>query len=334
MLGIFLAIYVPWLVRNAAVCGDFRGLAGLTGLDGIVHPEAGHMRRYAIDLSSVSGNYFAQNFRVNLNAQINRFIEYTGWSCVAPLALVSLLHAFKRPVTAAFRTLMFAMWVSAVCGIAIFGMKEERTLAANQFYLLFVPLFICYGMAYVLVQWDRRIGVGTVVPQGGGERGSLHSFLRVSLVAGIFAVSSIPLLSGMFLNRNRWAVEWPPYAPPYITILRQWFNPEEIIASDMPWAVAWYADRRSLWLPYEQKDLNDLKDYKQLGDPIVALFFTPVSGTQNTLGDLVNGDYRHWAGYIVRTVDPAKSPFPYKMMLGMPDCILYMETDRRKPLPK
>ncbi len=247
---------------------------------------------------------------------------------MAPIALVSVLHAFRRPVTATFRWLMFAMWVCAVCGMAFFGMKEEHTLAANQFHLLFVPLFICYGMAYVLVQWDRRIGLGFILPQW-GQRSGVHYFLRRSLVTGVFFISAIPLLSGMFLDKASWMVEWPPYIPPFIAVMRDWFQPNEIIGSDMPWAVAWYADRRSLWLPFEPQDLIDLSDYKGLGAPIAGLYFTPVSGTENTLGDLVNGEYRHWTGYIVRSINASKTPFPVKLAMGMPDCVLYMDRDRR-----
>jgi len=328
LLVVFLAVYTPWLVRNAMVCGDLRGLAGFSGLDGIVHSEAGHMRRFDIDIAGVSGNYFARNFRVNLGDQINRIFEYMGLSCVAPIALVSVLHAFRRPVTATFRWLMFAMWGSAVCGMAIFGMKTDGALADNQFHLLFVPLFTCYGMAYILVQWDRRIGLGFILPQW-GNRSNVHSVMRLSLVVAIFILASIPLLGRMFLEKSGWPVEWPPYAPPYIAAMRDWFKPEEIVGSDMPWAVAWYADRPSLLLPYTRDDLVDLSDYRRLGAPVVALYFTPISGTENTLGDLINGEYKYWASYIVRTIKPSESPYPFKIKLGMWECILY--TDRELP---
>jgi hypothetical protein len=328
MLAVFLAVYTPWLIRNQMVCGDFRGMAGFAGLDGIVRSESGHMRRLAIELGETSGNYYLENFRMNLMAQINRTIEYMGWSFVAPLALVSVLHAFRRPVTATFRWVLFAMFGSAVCGMAIFGMKEEGALAANQFYLLFVPLFVCYGMAYVLVQWDRRIGLGFIIPQWGQNRG-VHYLLRMSLIVVVFLLSGIPLIGRIFLDKARVTIEWPPYVPPYITVMRDWFAPDEIIASDMPWAVAWYADRRSLWLPFNPEDLTTLSDYEQLGGPVSALYFSPVSGTQNTLGDLVDGEYRHWTAYIVRTINPATSPYPYRAILGMPECSLYMDRDRR-----
>jgi len=328
MLGVFLAAYAPWLVRNAMVCGDFRGVAGFSSLDGIVRPEAGHMRRLAIDLSTTSGNYFAENFRLNLTAQINRLIEYMGWSCVAPLALVSVLHAFRRPLTATFRWLLFAMWGSAVCGMAFFGMKEEQTLAANQFHLLFVPLFICYGMAYVLVQWDRRIGMGFILPQW-GNRSRVHTVLRVSLIVAVFVLSGLPLLGRLFLDKVVWYIEWPPYLPPYMTVIRDWYKPEEIVASDMPWAVAWYADRRSLWLPYDPQDLLELSDYKVLGGPVAGLYFTPVSGIDNKLDDVMEGEYRPWARYILGSASTSTGPYRYRLLLGMPGCTLYMDKDRR-----
>jgi hypothetical protein len=327
MLAVFLAVYSPWLVRNAMVCGDFRGLAGFSGLDGIVRSEAGHMRRFDVDFGGVSGNYFAENFRINLTGQINRLVEYMGWSPVALVAFVSVLHAFRRPVTATFRWLLFAMWGSSVAGMAIFGMKEERTLAANQFHLLFLPLLICYGMAYVLVQWDRRIGLGFALPDWSSRRG-VHSFLRLSLLIAIVFISAIPFLICFFLEKPSALVEWPPYLPPIIARLNGWFTPDEIIGSDMPWAVAWYADRRSIWLPFDPRDLNDLNDYRRLGAPIAALYFTPISGTENTMGDLVSGEYQHWTAYIVHTIRPADSPFPVKSLFGMPDCVIYMDRDR------
>jgi hypothetical protein len=184
-------------------------------------------------------------------------------------------------------------------------------------------------MAYVLEQWDRRIGLGFIVPQWGRSRG-VHYFLRVSLIVAIFMVCGIPLAGRIFLDKARATIEWPPYVPPYISILRDWFAPNEIIGSDMPWAVAWYADRRSIWLPFKPQDLNDLSDYNELGGPVSALYFTPLSGTQNTLGDLVDGEYRYWTSYIVRTIDPRKSPYPYRGALGMAQCAIYMDRDRRK----
>jgi hypothetical protein len=320
LLGVFLAVYAPWLIHNAMVCGDFRGVAWISVYDGIAHPESGHMRRFALDLKGTTGNYFAQNFRLNMTGQINRMMEYMGWCFVAPVALVSLLQKSRRPVKPTLRWLLIAMWASAACGMALFGMKEERSLAVNQFHLLFVPLFACYGLAYVLDQWDRR--------------NETFRFGRTLLITGIFAVSSFPLVSRMFLDRNPYPFEWPPYMPSYTGVLNEWFEPKEIIGSDMPWAVAWYADRYSLWLPYDDKDLVKMSDYNDLGMPVRGLYFTPVSGTGNTLKDLLTGEYSKWSGYIDRTLDTSEGPFPYKTNLGSLECAVYADRDRHKPVVK
>jgi hypothetical protein len=60
---------------------------------------------------------------------------------------------------------------------------------------------------------------------------------------------------------------WVPYLPPYISILNHWMEPNEIIASDTPWAVAWYDDRRSLWLPDTVERFNEFHDFGTLDGP-------------------------------------------------------------------
>ena len=67
----------------------------------------------------------------------------------------ALLHPFKQTETAVLRWMILAMWGGAVVGMAIFGINEEEGLAANQLHLIFIPLMTCYGLAYLLVQWNR-----------------------------------------------------------------------------------------------------------------------------------------------------------------------------------
>src|ERR1700692_4267591 len=116
---------------------------------------------------------------------------------------------------------------------------------------------------------------------------------------------------------NRLLVRWPPYVPPAIAVLNQWMKPDEIIASDMPWAIAWYADRRSLWVPETVKIMTDFNDYKILGGPVNGLYLTPVCGSQNTLGDILKGEYRDWSSVILRTVIPEKFPLKWETFLGL-----------------
>jgi hypothetical protein len=111
--------------------------------------------------------------------------------------------------------------------------------------------------------------------------------------------------------------------------MNQWTTDGEIICSDMPWGVAWYADRRSLWLPMSTQDFLDLNDYKQLNNEIVGLYFTPVSAHQPFLSEIAKGDYKEWAAFILR-LGQIKD-FPLKVSTVMPidnECIFYSDRDR------
>jgi len=135
----------------------------------------------------------------------------------------------------------------------------------------------------------------------------------------------------MFLERPGWQIAWPPYVPPFITKFHGLFGPNEIIGSDMPCAVAWYGDRRSLWLPYTPEELTEISDYQKLGGPVAALYFTPVSGSENKLRDLIDGEYEHWWKYIVRSIDLKTSPYPVKAIpsASLAECVIYLDKPRR-----
>src|SRR5205085_11920324 len=127
-------------------------------------------------------------------------------------------------------------------------------------------------------------------------------------------------------------VQWPPYMPPLISVLNSWMKPDEITASDMPWAIAWYADRRSLWLPDKFQVMTDLNDYKILGGPVNGLYLTPISGTDNRLRDVVKGDYKEWAAVILR--NQVLERFPLKcntVALGVEnECIFLSDHNRHQ----
>jgi hypothetical protein len=136
----------------------------------------------------------------------------------------------------------------------------------------------------------------------------------------------------MLFGAGQSMVRWPPYVPPYVSVLNAWMAPQEITASDMPWAVAWYADRRSVWVPDTVKTLSELSDYNVLGAPINGLYMTPISGTQNTLRDIVKGEYQEWAQVIQHAQNPEKIPFKWgTLQLGLDnECIFLSDHDRSR----
>ena len=317
MLAAFAVLYTPVLIRNYALTGHPGGLAFYSVLDGVGHAEAGWMRRISLDLEGVGPLAFRDKIVSNFFSQSGHIFEYFGWSVVAIMFFAGLLHVFKRRETEMVRWMILAMWGGAVVGMAIFGINEEEGLAANQLHLIFVPLMTCYGLAYLLVQWNRL---------------EIHLRLaRIGFITLLFLLCGAPMLFTMPLFKPATPqIHWPPYVPPYIAVLNDWMNPGEVTASDMPWAVAWYADRQAMYMPETVKMLTDISDYRILGGPVYGLYLTPISGSQNELGDILKGEYKEWAAVISRTVNLETFPLKWGVLLGLDnECIFLSDRNRQ-----
>ena len=110
-------------------------------------------------------------------------------------------------------------------------------------------------------------------------------------------------------------------------------KPTEVTASDMPWAISWYADRPSLWVPDTVKNFTDFTDYNLIGAPVNGLYLTPISGTGNTYRDIVKGEYRDWASVIQRTVVLETFPLKWATVdVGLDkECVFFSDHDRNVP---
>ncbi len=314
MAAVFTLIYSPWLVRNFRVCHNPAGVAIYSLLDQVRGSEGGVMRSFDAGFERDDVPLFRKKLQTQITAQISNAMRFFGGSIIAPIFFLTLLHIFKRPAIAIFRWAILSMWVAAVFGMAFIGLNTDGSLQANDLHVLFIPMMIFYGLALALFLWARlEINIRLV---------------RYAFFTLIYLVSALEFI-GMLVAQSGGRVQWPPYVPPFIAILNTWIEPREIIASDMPWAVAWYADRRSLWLPQSIKEFVALYDSDRLAGPVAALYLTPVSGNQPFLSDIATGEYKDWAAFITRTVN-AKD-FPLRAVTALPlnnQCVLYADRDR------
>jgi hypothetical protein len=169
----------------------------------------------------------------------------------------------------------------------------------------------CFGLAYLLVQWNR--------------------LARIAFLSIFFVLCGWPMLFNLLLAGNKASVRWPPYVPPYIAVINDWMKPNEITATNMPLAVAWYADRRAVWLPETIRAYTEMSDYDLLGGKINAIYLTPISGSGNTLRDILKGEYKDWAPVILRNVDLPRFPLKWATLLGLGnECVFFSDYDRQK----
>jgi hypothetical protein len=78
------------------------------------------------------------------------------------------------------------------------------------------------------------------------------------------------------------APQWPPYYAPALASaksgLNGWVTDQQITFSDQPWAIAWYADRVSVWLPVTRAGFEKIENLAEgLETPAAGIIISPVS---------------------------------------------------------
>lgn len=321
MLIVFLAVLSPWLIRNYMVCGNIFGIAYYSHYEGVKGTLAALLRASSLDnVSDVTPMWWRPKMQASILAQFGGLYGLLGASVVAPLFFVSLLHPFKRRETADFRWAILAMWIFAVLGMAFYGLAPQYgsgaidQVSANQLHVIFVPLMIAFGLAFLLIMVSRL------------EFSSVP-LLRVAFLTLIFLVSAIPLI-GTLLPSSAPPIRFPPYFAPVTNFLNKWVEEKEVIVSDQPWAVAWYADRKSLWLPTKVSEMVKMIDYNQLGTPIAGVFLTPTTGHLRLFPEVIRGEYKDWVANIMRS---ATGTFPFKEVQALPpDQEFVFFTDKKR----
>jgi hypothetical protein len=315
---IVLAMEGPWLLRLYSVSGNPFGVALYSGFGQLIGSESQVMRSMQLDTGNLTFSWFRAKVEALSIDQISSIYSYFGHSPIAPIFFVSLLHVFKRPDTGSFRWCVFLMWLFALLGMSLFGLPENGPIHANDLHVLFIPIVLFYGLAFVLVLWSRL----------GAERAEANlKIVRLTLFIVVFLISAFPLAHTLITTSGH--VQWPPYVPPYIAILGEWTEPDEIITSDMPWAVAWYADRKCIWLPDTVANFIDMNDYNRLGSPIIGMYLTPISGDDHLFSAIEKGEWKEWSPFILRNLNTRG--FPLNAVTALPidnECIFYSDRNR------
>jgi len=332
------------MFRNQGITGTPFGTAFLTLYNGLGSgSEVAVMRN--IDLSAeplVLDGLISKILRTTL-LQATDIIPFLGGIIVAPLFFLSLLHPFKRKSIAMFRWAILLMWVSGAFGLAFFGISTTN-LDPNQIHLLFAPIMTAYGLAFVSILWSRLDFVASTPMLR-----NVHHMVIIAICA-LPLVLSLPkqVRVGMTLRDRGGVPHWPPYYAPALNSttsgLKGWVTDKQVVFSDQPWAVAWYADRVSIWLPPTREGFSKLETVAaDLQTPSVGILISPSSHGSGPISEVTNR-YKDFAALVLdgrvllATYPPGftifdKSPklqeiakrYPYRQPLVGMDMVYYSE---------
>lgn len=321
VLGPALIALTAWGLRNQMLCGDpFGGVKATLQATLAYASDSRLLRDFSGENPPASAEFVARKVVANFTLQVQDIYKHCGAVLPAALFFIALLHPFRRAEVRSLVRSLAVVWLFAAAGMSLVGLplKEEDV---NQIHTLFVPAMTTFGFAFLAVLWGR-LGVSHA-------RSSWWS--RHGLAASAFTISALPMISTlpaeltMGLGNKGEFAHWPPYIPKQIHKVAAYADKSEVIFTDVPWAVAWYADRAAVWLPMDRKQFTEMRALtdKQL-ITIAGFLMTPESLRSDHVADVFKGDYRDWSRLAFRGIGAgfgtdimAQSDFPYREFIPL-----------------
>lgn len=231
VLGGFLLVAGPWMVRNVALTGSPVGLAwhegALRAADPTADPEV-RRATFSAEAPGLSLNKVANKALTGLQEGLRERIWSGGALVFAAFFVAGGLYSFRSDTANALR-LAAAVGLFALLGAtAVFGSGEgERHPFAYG-----APLLILFGAAFVRILAGSR-------PRSARQVGGV--------LATVLILHAIPLLQDVLEPRGV-HFRFPPYHPPSFarlgTELARRTDGPPIWAADVPAGAAWYSGTR------------------------------------------------------------------------------------------
>lgn len=259
-------------MENKLMYGIFNGF-GSDGAESLMRSAS------TTAISYNSANFFLRLLGYTF-AQFNSMYVNMGAIITTPFFLLALLNKFRNPAVEATKWAVFAMWLGACLGMALFG--ESATISESQLAILFTPFFAAYGTALVFI-FLARMQLGQAF---NGIRGlAIATMLVIS--SGLFLFQLPRQLYMGIWTSARGIPHFPPYYPAAMNgKLHNMTNGKDIVVTDQPWGVAWYADRKALWTPRSLEDLTRNLEpiFNRAGQEIQGFLVTPSSHSMQAGG--------------------------------------------------
>jgi 4-amino-4-deoxy-L-arabinose transferase-like glycosyltransferase len=300
--GAFAIVLAPWLIRNFAVSGTPFGTAGYAVTEGtFIFPEFRLERSVNPDLTSAFflKPYFYK-FLANLRSIFQNDLPKLGGSWAGILFLAGLLLGFRSTAARRLRYFLLMCMVAFVAAQALGRTQlsaESPDVNSENLLVLAVPLAFIYGAVFFLTFLDQMK--------------LRRSQLRYAVIAAFVFVSCLPLICSLSPPKNS-PLAYPPYYPPDIQKAAGWMKENELMMSDVPWAVAWYGQRQCVWQTLDAKDeFFAINDYIK---PVQALYLTWQAMDGKLVSDCIRGGDNSWGNFALKALSQNQLPtgFPLR----------------------
>lgn len=318
VLGAFALVMAPWIARNLSVSGTPFGTAGYAVLETTgFFPENRLQRSLEPDFSRLYLMPFWVKFMTHLRHLIQNELPRLGGSWVSAFFLVGLMVNFRHSGARRLRYfLLMSLPVLIVAQALGHTQLSEASpdINSENMLVLLGPLVVVYGVGLFFLLLEQ---VEVPVRQ-----------LRY-VVIGLFGlVTTLPLLL-VFLPPQTRPLAYPPYLPPIIQELSGYMKENELMMSDIPWAVAWYGQRQSVWLTLRAvpsaKDRSLQEDFFAINDylkPVQGLYLTAETMDSKFVSEWVQAE-QSWGSFIAQTVLMREEPRSFPLQKARADLFPY-----------
>ena len=298
----FLILIAPWIIRNVLVSGTYFGTAGYAAAEGTVgFPETNLMRSLSPELSGIyqhSAQVFSRKFLENSRQIFERDLpRLAGWPGILFFAglLLRLRQTTARRLRFFTLLCLAVLFVVQALGRTHFAFITPETNSENLLVLL-APMAVIFG-AVTFLTLLAQLDLPTLQ-------------VRLVAVALLVLIAWQPLGSTL-LPPHASPVSYPPYYPPDIQKISGWMHEDELLMSDVPWAVAWYGNRQCVW-----NTINTQYTFFQLNDyikPVHALYLTLNTLDGKLFSDCLQGSRDSWGNFVLKSVAANQLPIDFPL---------------------
>jgi hypothetical protein len=323
-LGTFAAVLTPWVIRNYTVSGTLFGTAGFAFADGFgLFPRFQLERSVHPDMANVFLlKLYGHKLLANVQDILVNGLPRLGSSWASLLFLAGLLLGFRGMAVRRMRYFLL-MCLGLFVLVQALGRTqlsdESPDVNSENLLVLLIPLVFCYGVSFFFTFLEQM-----KLPL---------SQLRYAVIAGFAIVSCLPMIFALLSSKVS-PVVYPPYIPPDIQQVAGWMKENELIMSDVPWAVAWYGRRQCVWLT-----LNAQDDFFAINDnlkTVQALYLTPQTTDGKFLSDWLLSSDRNWGNFFLGALQnqiPTGFPLRNAPTGFLPERLFLTDRDRWKTAP-
>ncbi|HEY3856419.1 MAG TPA: glycosyltransferase family 39 protein [Verrucomicrobiae bacterium] len=258
----FALVMTPWIARNFKISETPFGMAGYSILENTRPYEEDRVERsidpFAAGLSHLTPRDIVNKLIVNEGKMLKNDFPRLGGNWVWSFFLCSLLIPIKHEGSRRLRYFL----IGSLALLAIVQPLGQTHLSldapeinSENLLILVAPLILVFGVGFFLTLLDQI------------------EFPTLRIRRGVAMLFAGAMFAPLALELAGPGDEEAPsaYAPFYIQRTAELMHPNELMMSDIPWAVAWYGNRPCAWLTVSTASSFEELDRRA---PVHAIYLT------------------------------------------------------------